>query len=110
MKRVSGFTLLEVMIALAIMAGVIVTVLGSVNYHIGIVGSERDSTALILLARYQLEQIQGKGEGTLAPAHPELTWTSELQPADIPGLQKLVLKVKRTSDGREVALVKYLPK
>ena len=108
-----GFTLLEVMVSLAIMAGVILTVLGSVNYHLGIVANERDTTALTLLARYrmtELEQAPVKGEGTLAPAHPELTWKAELLPADIPELQKLVVRVRRTSDGREVALVRYLQK
>ncbi|OGU17595.1 MAG: hypothetical protein A2076_08910 [Geobacteraceae bacterium GWC2_53_11] len=108
-----GFTLLEVMISLAIMAGVILTVLGSVNYHIGIIANERDSTAMTLLARNrlaELEQAPAKGEGTFAPSHPELSWKADLQPADLPGLQKLIVKVKRGSDGREVALEQYLPK
>jgi general secretion pathway protein I len=109
----SGFTLLEVMISLAIMAGVIVTLLGSVNYHLGIVANERDTTALTLLARTrltELEQAPAKGEGTFAPLHPELTWKADLQPVDMPGLQKLVVKVRRGSDGTEVVLVRYLPK
>lgn len=109
----SGFTLLEVMVALAIMAGVILTLLGSVNYHLGIIANERDSTTLTLLARTritELEQVPAKGEGTFAPAHPELSWKSELLPTDLPGLQKLVVKVRRGSDGREVALVRYIPK
>lgn len=109
----SGFTLLEVMVSLAIMAGVILTLLGSVNYHIGIIANERDSTALTLLARNrmaELEQTPVKGEGTFAPSHPELTWKADLLPADLPGLQKLVVTVRRGSDGREVALVRYLPK
>ena len=109
----SGFTLLEVMVALAIMAGVILTLLGSVNYHIGIIANERDSTTLALLARYrmtELEQAPAKGEGTFAPSHPELSWKADLLPADIPGLQKLIVKVRRGSDGREVAIVRYLPK
>jgi prepilin-type N-terminal cleavage/methylation domain-containing protein len=33
---VKGFTLLEVMIALAIMAGVILTVITSFNYHLSV--------------------------------------------------------------------------
>ena len=109
----SGFTLLEVMVALAIMAGVIVTLLGAVNYHLGIIANERDSTALTLLARKrmsEMEQTPAKGEGTFAPAHPELSWKADLLPTDLPGLQKLVIKVRRGSDGREVALVRYLPK
>lgn len=111
--KAAGFTLLEVMVSLAIMAGVILTVLGSVNYHIGIISNERDSTALTLLARARLAELElapVKGEGTFAPAHPELTWKSDLLPADLPLLQKLVVRVRRGSDGREVVLVQYLPK
>ena len=107
-----GFTLLEVMVALAIMAAVILTLLGSVNYHLGIIANERDSTTLTLLARNrmaELEQAPAKGEGTFAPFHPELSWKADLLPADQPGLQKLVVSVKRGSDGREVTLERYLP-
>jgi general secretion pathway protein I len=108
-----GFTLLEVVLALAIMASVILTLLGSVNYHLGIIGNERDSTTLTLLARYrmaELESAPANGEGTFSPSHPELSWKAELLPVDLPGLQKLLIKVRRGSDGREVVLVRYLPK
>ena len=112
-RDIRGFTLLEVMISLAIMAGVILTVLGSVNYHLGIIANERDSTTLTLLARNRMSEMEltpAKGEGTLAPLHPELSWKADLVPADLPGLQKLIVKVKRNSDGREVTLVRYLQK
>ncbi|MBV5340464.1 MAG: prepilin-type N-terminal cleavage/methylation domain-containing protein [Deltaproteobacteria bacterium] len=108
-----GFTLLEVMVALAIMAGVIVTLLGSVNYHLGIIAGERDSTTMTLLARNrisEMEQVPAKGEGTFAPSHPELRWKADLLPTEMPGLQKLVVMVRRSSDGREVTLERYLPK
>lgn len=108
-----GFTLLEVMVALAIMASVVLTLLSSVNYHLGIIAGERESTALTLLARFQmaeLEQNPVKGEGTFAPSHPEMNWKAELLPADLPGLQKLVVSVKRGSHGKEVQLVRYLAK
>ena len=42
-----------VMVALAIMASVILTVLGAVNYHLTIIANERDSTALPLLRNGQ---------------------------------------------------------
>jgi general secretion pathway protein I len=67
---VRGFTLLEVMVALAIMAGVILTVLGSINYHLDSISAERDNTTLTILARnrlVELEQqgaLQQKSEGT----------------------------------------------
>ena len=111
-----GFTLLEVMVALAIMAGVVLTVLGSVNYHLGLLTSERDTTALTLLARtrlVELEQQVGlpqRSEGTFTPLHPEVIWRAELSATQYPSLQKLVVKVQRSGDKREVALVRYVPK
>ncbi len=119
-----GFTLLEVMVALAIMASVILTVLGAVNFQLGIIANERDNTTFILLARSKMDELLfeqenavQKGEGTLAPAHPELTWQDELFPVDVVILgypvkfKKLVVRVRRDSDKREVVLERYiLPK
>jgi general secretion pathway protein I len=113
---VRGFTLLEVVVALAIMAGVILTVLGSLNYHLGSISAERDTTTLTILARnrlVELEQqggLQKKSEGTFAPDHADVTWRAELFPAQLPALQKLVLTVQRTGDKREVTLVRYVLK
>jgi general secretion pathway protein I len=113
---VRGFTLLEVVVALAIMASVILTVLGSLNYHLDSISAERDTTTLTILARnrlVELEQqggLQQKSEGTFAPAHAEVTWRAELFPAKVPALQKLVVTVRRTGDKREVALVRYVLK
>ena len=108
-----GFTLLEVMISLAIVAGVVLTVIGAVNFHLGIVSRERDDTTLTLLARARIAEMTqgneapGTGEGTFAPAHPELAWKSEISPTDVPFLKKLVVRVWRSGDRREVALVRY---
>jgi general secretion pathway protein I len=112
-----GFTLLEVMVALAIMASVIVTVLGAVNFQLGILANERDTAAFTLLARARMDELiveKGaniqKSDGSLAPAHPELKWQAELFPTDIPMLQKLVVRIQRDSDKREVALERYILK
>lgn len=114
-----GFTLLEVMVALAIMATVIITVLGSVNYHLGIIAAERDSSELTILARYRITELEAeskqgglkeKSQGTFAPGHPELNWTAELVSTQLPTLQKLVVRVQRSGDKQEVALVRYILK
>ena len=111
-----GFTLLEVVVALAIIAAVILTVLGSLNYHLDSISAERDNTTLTLLARnrlVELEQhggLQHKSEGTFAPAHADVTWRAELFPAKVPALQKLVVTVQRKGDKREVALERYVLK
>ena len=50
-----GFSLLEVLIALAIMAAVVMTVIVSFNYHLGIVAEDKEQTAAILLARAKID-------------------------------------------------------
>jgi len=111
-----GFTLLEVMVALAIMASVIMTLLASVNYHLGIISGERDSVSMTILARARIAELvqqgalQQKAEGTFAPKHPELTWRAELVPTKLPELQKLILRVRRTGEKQEVTLVRYVLK
>ena len=44
-SRDNGFTLLEILIALAIVGGLLVTVIASLNYHLGIV--ERHETITV---------------------------------------------------------------
>lgn len=110
-----GFTLLEVMIALAIMAGVILTLLGAVNYHLGVIAGERNSTELTLLARYRLAELemgllQDKSEGTFAPSRPEIKWKVELVTTELPALKKMIIRVQRSGDTEEVTLVRYVLK
>jgi general secretion pathway protein I len=104
------------MVALAIMAGVVLTVLGSLNYHLGLLATERDNTALTLLARsrlIELEQQAGlaqKSEGTFTPLHPDIQWHAELFATQYPVLRKLVVRVQRKGDKREVVLARYVLK
>jgi general secretion pathway protein I len=111
-----GFTLLEVMVALAIMASVVLTVLTSVNFHLNILSVERDNTALTILARSRLIELEQqadlpkKSEGTFAPLHSDISWRAELFPTEYPLLRKLVVRAQRQGDKREVALVRYVLK
>lgn len=108
-----GFTLLEVMVALAIMASVIVTLIGATNYHLGLLQGEQETTVLTILARQQLESLAQKGailkaEGTLTPLHPNVRWSTELFPTKLPSVQKVVLTLKKNGEKSEVALVRYV--
>lgn len=114
-----GFTLLEVMIALAIMAGVILTVITSFNYHLSVVNRDREETIAILLARAKLDDpgpalSKQVGKGTFAPDWPDIAWETVIKPADIPGaaelLNQLTLTVSWDAGRRKLALVKYVPK
>lgn len=105
-----GFTLLEVMLALAIMAGVLLTVISSVNYHLSVVAADRDETTAVLLARQKLGEMELAGkvekEGTFAPDHPTIRWETATTPTDLPGVNRLTLTVK-WGTGKKLSLVQY---
>jgi general secretion pathway protein I len=115
---VKGFTLLEVMIALAIMAGVILTVISSFNYHLSVVSRDREETIAVLLARAKLDDPNFKsneqGKGTFAPDRPDIKWETVVKPAEIPGaaalLNQLTLTVSWNEDRRKLTLVQYVAK
>lgn len=108
-----GFTLLEVMIALAIMAGVVLTVITSFNYHLAVVNRDREETVAMLLARAQLDdpkfrQSENK-KGSFAPEWPQYTWEAATAPTELPGLSKLTLTVNWDNGRKGLSLVQYVP-
>ncbi len=113
-----GFTLLEVMIALAIMAGVVLTVISSFNYHLSVVNRDREETIAMRLARAKLEDpsfVKSVAEkGTFAPDWPGFAWKTEIQPANFPGvagqLNQLTMTVSWDDERRKLSLVQYVAK
>ena len=108
-----GFTLLEVMIALAITAGVLLTVISSLNYHLSIVGQDAEETTAVLVGRAKLDDPdfgkQTDNKGTFAPDHPALKWEREITPTEIPGLNRVVLTVSWNDDKKRLSLVQFAP-
>jgi general secretion pathway protein I len=109
-----GFTLLEVMISLAIMAGVILTVIGSFNYHLSMVERDRQETMAVLLGRAKMDDPDFRssevGKGTFAPERPEIAWAVDIKPTDYPGVKRVILTVSWDSERRKVDLVQYVAK
>lgn len=112
----AGFTLLEVMIALAIIAAVVFTVIGAVNHHLEIMAEDRGETLAVLLARQQVDGLDDKQDypekedGTFAPTRPDYTWELRVAPTEIPGFRRAVLTVFWDGKKRSLALVRYLGK
>lgn len=107
-----GFTLLEVMIALAIMAGVILTVISSFNFHLSLVGRDREETVAVLLARAKLDdpdfKVAERSKGTFAPDWPGIAWEAESAPYTIPGVNRVTLTVSWDGERKKLALVRYV--
>ncbi|MDD2319020.1 MAG: type II secretion system minor pseudopilin GspI [Geobacteraceae bacterium] len=111
-----GFTLLEVMVALAIMAGVVLTVISSVNYHLSLTAQNNEETVALLLARAKLEELELLGkeelaqvkEGTFQPEWPDYSWKAEISTAPVPIFKSLTVTVTWGADRRNLSLEHYL--
>ena len=109
-----GFTLLEVMIALAIMATVIMTVISSFNYNLSIAARDKEETIAMLVGRAKLEEpgftdLKEK-KGTFAPDWPWLSWEADKSPTLLSGVSKLTFTVSWDSARRKLTLVQYVTK
>lgn len=106
-----GFTLLEVLVALALLAGVLTTVVVAFNHHLTLVIRDREETTALLLARAKLDDpgflTASVSEGNFAPEQPAMTWKRQITPTDYPGLQRYLLTVSWQNGQRTLALVTY---
>jgi len=113
---VRGFTLLEVMVALAILAGVVLTVVSSVNHHLSISARDNQETVAILLARTKLEELTFQGdsnkdrpmEGTFAPERPDYSWKAETGEMPVAFFKTLTVTVSWDEGRRTLSLEQYL--
>ncbi len=110
----AGFTLLEVMVAVAIMAGVILTVISSFNYHLSVVNRDREETLAVILGRTKLDDPTFKpsdgGKGNFAPDRPDIAWATTVTTTDYPGVSRVVLTVSWDEERRKIDLVEYIAK
>ena len=97
----SGFTLLEVMVALAIIATVLVTLLGSHLMSLNLAQKHKEQTLIALLARQKMEEsftvefdsLQNDF-GDFSPSYPGYEWEREVEPADVGHLKKVRIIVR----------------
>ncbi len=106
-----GFTLLEVLIALAILAGAITTILVSFNRHLSLVVRDQEITTALLLARAKLAEpdflTATASDGSFAPQFPAITWKRQQTATTYPGLKRYQLTVSWQSGRQSLILVTY---
>ncbi len=116
-RNETGFTLLEVMVAVAILSLVLVTLLGLKNRSVeDVILAERMTTATLLAKRLMVETLSVQ---PLAPAEDEgefeeeefkeFAWKKAVSPTSIPQLMEVRVAVLWKQGGREekVELVSY---
>ena len=107
MNRMKGFTLIEVLVALAVVSGVFLLVLTSFSYHIDVFGRKQDSLRLVLQAKENLYLYR---TGKLAEAQGDKDGMQyEIKTEDMEyHLRKVTSTVRAGKD--EVSLFSYVRK
>lgn len=100
--KVSGFTLLEVMIATAIIAIALVAALGSQSQSVSLANEAKFSTTVAFLAQKKMAELEAEDleelrsdTGDFGEDFPGYRWESEVDDATLEGLEKVSDHIKR---------------
>ena len=95
-----GFTLMEVMIAMAILAIALVTIFQSQSQSISMTGNSRFLTTAAMLAQARMAEVEMldmkdvKAEsGDFGDAFPDYAWRVEIKDTDFDAVKKIALTV-----------------
>jgi general secretion pathway protein I len=94
----TGFTLLEVMVAIAILAIALVAVLRSQAHTVFVAGEARLSTTASLLAQSKLAEIESNREdstqGDFGEDFPNYSWETSIRKTELKQLKEVILTIK----------------
>lgn len=97
-----GFTLLEVMISLAIVGSALVTIIYMLNYHLGIAERHRIITVAVSLAKeklYEAEKNQTEDSGKFPEPYAGYSYSTRLKGSSFPGMSEITVRVENGKEG-----------
>ncbi|MEW6584908.1 MAG: type II secretion system protein [Nitrospirota bacterium] len=109
MRRRQGFTLLEVLIALAIVGSLLVTLIYTVNYQSGLVGRQETITTATLLAKSKMADMEKNPEvkkGVFETPYENYTYETMVKNSPYIGVSEVIVAVK--ADGEQVKLNEFI--
>lgn len=101
-----GFTLLEVMISLAITAGLLVTVLYTLNYHLGIAGRQETMTTATNLAKMKIREMETNPtdtKGFFEEPFSDYYYVTEIKESSFPSMIEIAVTVGSGKDSVRLA-------
>jgi general secretion pathway protein I len=97
--RASGFTLIEVMVALTVVAFAFVALLGLHNRNLAMIGRDADLTDAMLLARQLITEMevteQWPDTGGRTGEYAGFVWEREVEDTELPSVRRVRLRVAR---------------
>lgn len=109
--KTSGFTLLEVLVALAVLSSVALLVIRATGEEIARAADNGWRDLAVDLGRKRLVELarsgfNGSGQGTFAPEYPDISWKAGCRQIDDKGTRLLTITVFRGKN--DVVLEKVL--
>lgn len=102
-SRQSGFTLLEIVITLAIVGGFLVTLIYTLNYHLTLAGRQESLTVAYLLARDKMDEMErnpASTKGEFPEPYSNYRYVTEIKSSLHPDMSEIHVEV---SNGKESA-------
>lgn len=109
LRRKCGFTLLEVLIALAVIGSLLVTVIYTLNYHLSLVEKQETITVATLLAKDKLAAIEKspeESEGTYDLPYEKYSYETFVKDSPYAGIAEIIVVVRSGHD--EVTLNEFV--
>ena len=113
----SGFTLLEVLVAVAILAIAMVAILKANVQNLDALTTSRETTTASLLASSKLAEVEAAGvanwvesQGDFGEDYPDYSWQVETSSTEVEGLERIAVIVQRRGGvaGREVRIEQFM--
>jgi len=104
-----GFTLLEILIALAIVSGLLVTLIYTINYQLGLIDRQETITTATLLAKSKLNDLERKPEnvkGKFDPPYDRYAFETFVKESPYIGISEIIVVIK--SGNEEVKLNEFI--
>lgn len=92
-----GFTLLEVMISLAIVGGLLITLIYTLNYHLGIADRHSVITNATILAKqklYEMEKTPSESRGNFEAPYSSFSYETLIKNSIFPGMTEISVTVR----------------
>jgi general secretion pathway protein I len=108
-SKKTGFTLLEVMISLSIAAGLIIILLYTLNYHLGIAERQETITVATHLAKvkmFEMEKNPLVSSGHFQEPYSDYSFQTEVRVSSFPGMAEIDVVVKNAAE--EIKLSKLI--
>jgi general secretion pathway protein I len=102
----AGFTLLEIMVAVAIIGGLLVSLIYTVNYHLGIAERHEFVTVASLLAKDKLAEVEKNPvpqEGDFPDPFSAYHFASAVSESPYPGIAEITVTVSRGKESVQLS-------